>query len=97
MIDGGLSRAYHKVTGIAGYTLIYNSYGLTLCAHEPFTSAEEAVVKESDIFSRSVSVYYTGRRLHVSDTDNGQVLKERIEELKELLEAYRRGEIKERK
>ena len=97
VIDGGLSRAYHKVTGIAGYTLIYNSYGLTLCAHEPFTSAEEAVVKESDIFSRSVSVYYTGRRLHVSDTDNGQVLKERIEELKELLEAYRRGEIKERK
>lgn len=85
------------MTGIAGYTLIYNSYGLTLSAHEPFTSAEEAVVKESDIVSRRVSVHYTGRRQQVGDTDNGIVLKERIEELKALLEAYRRGEIKEKK
>ena len=97
VIDGGFSRAYHKVTGIAGYTLIYNSYGLILSAHEPFTSAEEAVVKESDIVSRQVSVRYMGLRQHVGDTDNGTVLKERISELRALLEAYRRGEIKEKK
>lgn len=97
VIDGGFCQAYHKVTGIAGYTLIYNSYGLTLSAHEPFTSAEEAVVKESDIVSNRVSVHLSGRRQQVGDTDTGIVLKERIEELKELLEAYRRGEIKEKK
>jgi fructose-1,6-bisphosphatase-3 len=97
VIDGGLSKAYHKVTGIAGYTLISNSYGLMLCAHEPFTSAEEAVAKESDIVSRQISVHYTAMRRHVGDTDTGAALKERIEELRALLDAYRRGIIKEKK
>ena len=53
IIDGGFSKAYQKVTGIAGYTLVYNSYGLMLVAHEPFVSVEEAVVKETDIHSVS--------------------------------------------
>jgi fructose-1,6-bisphosphatase-3 len=97
VIDGGLSKAYHKVTGIAGYTLIYNSYGLMLCAHEPFTSAEEAVSRESDIVSRQITVHYSPLRLHVADTDTGAALRERIAELRELLEAYRRGIIKEKK
>lgn len=97
VIDGGFSKAYRKVTGIAGYTLIYNSYGLILSAHQPFTSAEAAVSEETDIVSNSVSVRYTSRRRLVGDTDNGKALKERIEELIQLLEAYRRGNIKEKK
>ncbi|MDO4307574.1 MAG: fructose-1,6-bisphosphatase [Eubacteriales bacterium] len=97
VIDGGFSKAYRKVTGIAGYTLIYNSYGLILSAHEPFTSAEAAVSQETDIVSNRVSVRYTSRRCLVGDTDNGKALKERIEELMLLLDAYRRGIIKEKK
>ncbi|MBQ1311276.1 MAG: fructose-1,6-bisphosphatase [Blautia sp.] len=97
VIDGGFSKAYQKVTGIAGYTLIYNSYGLILSAHEPFTSTEEAVAKESDIVSNRVAVRYTSRRQLVGDTDSGKALKERIGELSQLLEAYRDGTIKEKK
>ena len=61
VIDGGFSKAYRKVTGIAGYTLIYNSYGLMLSAHQPFTSAEAAVLEENDIVSKQVAVRYTSR------------------------------------
>ena len=97
VIDGGFSKAYRKVTGIAGYTLIYNSYGLTLSAHQPFTSTEDAVLQENDIVSKQVAVRYTARRRLVGDTDTGTALKERIHELIELLEAYRKGIIKEKK
>lgn len=97
VIDGGFSKAYQKVTGIAGYTLTYNSYGLVLSAHEPFTSAEEAVSKESDIVSNRVAVRYTSKRRLVADTDTGKALKERIAELIQLLDAYRKGIIKEKK
>ena len=97
VIDGGFSRPYQKVTGIAGYTLVYNSYGLILSAHEPFTSAEEAVAKEQDIVSNRVAVHYNNKRTLVGDTDTGTALKERISELIQLLEAYRKGIIKEKK
>lgn len=97
VIDGGFSKAYHKETGIAGYTLIYNSYGLMLAAHEPFTTAEEAVKNESDIVSKRVAVRRTAVRQLVGDTDTGESLKERIAELKELLSAYRSGLIVEKK
>ncbi|HJB30015.1 MAG TPA: fructose-1,6-bisphosphatase [Candidatus Blautia faecavium] len=97
VIDGGFSKAYRKVTGIAGYTLIYNSYGLMLSAHQPFTSAEAAVLEENDIVSKQVAVRYTSRRRLVGDTDTGTALKERIRELIQLLEAYRKGIIKEKK
>lgn len=97
VIDGGFSKAYRKVTGIAGYTLIYNSYGLSLSAHEPFTSAEAAVLQENDIVSNKVAVSSTSRRRLVGDTDTGAALKERIVELRRLLEAYRQGMIKEKK
>ena len=70
VIDGGLCKAYQKVTGIAGYTLIYNSYGLFLAAHEPFTSAEEAVSKGNDIVSSQMAVHYSSKRRLVGDTDN---------------------------
>ena len=97
VIDGGFCKAYQKVTGIAGYTLIYNSYGLILSAHEPFTSAEKAVEEEKDIVSNRVAVHYTSKRRLVGDTDNGKQLKERIAELIQLLDAYRKGIIKEKK
>ena len=96
IIDGGFSKAYQKVTGIAGYTLVYNSYGLLLVAHEPFVSVEEAVVKETDIHSVSMVVERTTKRLRVADTDAGQEIQERILELEKLVAAYRAGTIREK-
>ena len=97
VIDGGFSEPYHRVTGIAGYTLIYNSYGLVLTAHEPFTSARKAVTEERDIVSNRVAVRYNSQRQHVGDTDAGKAIKQRIQELYDLLDAYRHGIIKEDK
>lgn len=91
VIDGGFSKAYQKETGIAGYTLIYNSWGMILAAHEPFTSASDAITKESDILSDSILVKKTTERKTVGETDTGIKLKERIAELEELLKAYRSG------
>ena len=91
VIDGGFSKAYQKETGIAGYTLIYNSWGMILAAHEPFTSAADAISKESDILSDSILVKRTVKRKTVGETDIGMKLKERIAELEELLAAYRDG------
>jgi len=91
MIDGGFSRAHQNKTGIAGYTLIYNSMGLRLVSHEHFESAEKAIVEETDIYSDVTVVEQAVKRLLVGDTDNGKEIKERIEELEELLHAYRTG------
>lgn len=96
VIDGGFSKAYQKETGIAGYTLIYNSYGLILAAHEPFESTEAAIEKESDIHSDSIIVKRVVQRKLVGDTDIGRELKEQIADLEMLLEAYRSGRITER-
>lgn len=96
VIDGGFSKAYQKETGIAGYTLIYNSYGLILVAHEPFESTEAAIEKESDIHSDSIIVKRVVQRKLVGDTDIGRELKEQIADLEMLLEAYRSGRITER-
>ena len=96
IIDGGFSKAYHKETGIAGYTLIYNSYGMALAAHESFQSAEAAILEEQDIVSRQMIVQTNMSRKSVGDTDNGKRIQERISELKELIEAYRTAQIKER-
>ena len=96
VIDGGFSKPYQKVTGIAGYTLIYNSYGLILAAHKPFESTEAAIEKESDIHSDSTVVKRTLERKKVEDTDVGKELKEQISDLEVLLAAYRSGVIAER-
>ena len=96
VIDGGFSKAYQKETGIAGYTLIYNSYGLILAAHDPFESTEAAIEKERDIHSDSVIIKRALARKTVGDTDTGAVLKERIADLEKLLAAYRSGEITEK-
>ncbi|WP_230399122.1 fructose-1,6-bisphosphatase [Novisyntrophococcus fermenticellae] len=96
VIDGGFSKAYQKKTGIAGYTLIYNSYGMLLVAHEPFCTTEEAIARETDIHSDQIMVKMSPRRMLVGDTDTGAALKERIDELRQLLEAYRSGLIIEK-
>ena len=96
IIDGGFSRAYHSSTGIAGYTLIFNSQGIQLVQHEPFESAKSVIEKGSDIQSATVIHEFISNRMLVKDTDNGKILAEQVEELKKLLDAYRLGLIKER-
>ena len=96
VIDGGFSRAYQGTTGIAGYTLIFNSWGMRLVAHEPFTSMEDAVASGRDIHSDKVAVEQYPHRLSVGDTDAGQKLREQIVELEQLLYAYRSGDIAEK-
>ena len=96
VIDGGFSKAYQKQTGIAGYTLIYNSYGILLVAHEPFESTEEAIEKEKDIHSEIMVVKRVMDRILVGDTDVGRELREQVADLERLLAAYRSGEIIEK-
>ncbi len=96
IIDGGFSRAYQDETGIAGYTLTFNSWGLRLVAHEPFTSTDDAILRGSDIHSDRVMIEKYTTRLTVGDTDKGKDLRERIEELEKLLRAYRNGIIVEK-
>lgn len=96
VIDGGFSKQYRRVTGIAGYTLIYNSYGLMLTAHEPFESREKAVSDCTDIVSKRVAVEHTAKRISIGDTDEGARLKMRIADLKSLITAYREGVLQER-
>lgn len=95
VIDGGLSKAYHNTTGIAGYTLVYHSRGFELIQHEPFTSAADAIRQGSDIISSKQIVELRGHRLRVRDTDKGRELQQQISELKELLYAYQHGNLKE--
>lgn len=93
VIDGGFCKAYHNTTGIAGYTLIFNSTGLRIKAHKPFGSAEEALHDNADIISDSDSVAEYSRRLYVKDTDNGKNIATRIKDLEKLLTCYRNGSI----
>ena len=96
VIDGGFSRAYQSSTGIAGYTLIFNSQGIQLVQHEPFESAKAVIEKGSDIQSVTVIREFISHRMLVRDTDNGKLLISQVEELKKLLDAYRLGLIKEK-
>lgn len=96
IIDGGFSKAYQGKTGIAGYTLVANSHGMRLVAHEPFESTESAILHESDIFSDSVILETSNSRISVADTDGGAEIKETIHQLEVLLQAYRDGTIIEK-
>ncbi|WP_418633831.1 fructose-1,6-bisphosphatase, partial [Segatella hominis] len=91
VIDGGFSKAYHNETGIAGYTLVYHSRGFQLVQHEPFTSAEDAIKRGTDIKSTTQIVEMSNRRMLVADTDIGVELRKQIDDLEELLYAYRHG------
>jgi fructose-1,6-bisphosphatase-3 len=97
VIDGGFSEAYHKTTGIAGYTLVYHSRGFQLVQHEPFTSASEAIEKGTDIKSTTQLVELSAHRMLVADTDRGTELRAQIADLRQLLYAYRHGIITETK
>lgn len=97
VIDGGFSEAYHSETGIAGYTLVYHSRGFVLVQHEPFTSAQDAILRGTDIKSSTQIVEMSAHRMLVADTDKGEELRSQISELKDLLYAYRHGIIKEKR
>lgn len=95
VIDGGLSKAYQSVTGIAGYTLIYNSHGMILAAHEPFESKEKAIHDNMDIISKLTILENRSIRILVADTDIGAQLKKDIYDLELLLYAYKKGIMKQ--
>ena len=95
VIDGGFAEPYHKETGIAGYTLVYHSREFELVQHEPFTNVEDAIREGRDIKSTTQIVATVGHRLLVADTDRGKELKKQIDDLRELLYAFRHGFIKE--
>lgn len=95
VIDGGFSEAYHKETGIAGYTLVYHSRGFQLVQHEPFNNAMEAIRTGSDIKSTTQIIEMSSHRMLVADTDKGVELNKQVADLEELLYAYRHGIIKE--
>ena len=96
VIDGGFCKAYHKTTGIAGYTMFYNSWGIRLAAHQEFTSVEDAINNNRDIISTTVVYDTNEKRIKVKDTDIGKELIKQITDLKQLLECYRHGYIKEK-
>ena len=95
VIDGGLSRAYQSQTGIAGYTLIFNSHGLQLSEHDAFESVESAIKEEKDIYSSLDNIAAAPKRILVEDTDMGKAWQERIKALSALADAYRKGIIRE--
>ncbi len=92
-IDGGFSKAYQKETGIAGYTLIFNSQGMVLVSHERFESKARSIEEDLDVLPTTVFIEKDQPRMYVGDTDVGREMKENIRALKALLSAYREGEI----
>ena len=95
VIDGGFCKAYQKTTGIAGYTLIYTSRCLRLVSHQPFAGREQAIKENTDIASSSEVIEWLERRARINDTDIGVQLREQVDNLMALLDAYRSGAIAE--
>ena len=95
VIDGGFAKAYQAQTGIAGYTLIYNSYGFLLVSHKPFSSTQQAIEEEIDAHPVTEILEINSKRIRVIDTDQGKHTQQRIAELIALVRAYRNGLIKE--
>ena len=95
VIDGGFCRAYHEKTGIAGYTLTYSSRDMSLRTHQPFISAEKAITENIDIVSRENILEQENHRVLVEDIDEGEALREKVHDLKQLVTAYQLGWIKE--
>lgn len=96
VIDGGFARAYQTQTGIAGYTLIFNSYGLLLASHQPFDLSQMTAADDDSLHPKTVILETAQRRLRVRDTDLGRDIQRQIDDLRALLDAYRTGLIKER-
>jgi len=95
VIDGGFSKPYQEKTGIAGYTLIYNSHGIQLVEHDAFESREQAILSGSDIHNRTLLQDFSGQRMRIRDTDKGKELLDQIASLEQLLHAYRSGSFRE--
>jgi fructose-1,6-bisphosphatase-3 len=91
IIDGGISKAYQKVTGIAGYTLISNSHGTKLVAHEVFESKDNAIINNQDIHHSTTIVNSFEDNIQINNTYLGMKIRKQIDELKELVKAYRLG------
>ena len=96
VVDGGFCEAYHKTTGIAGYTLTSTAKGLSIKAHRPFLSIEAALAANADILSNTTVIERPEKELKVADTDKGHAISRQIEDLRMLLEAYRSGDLPER-
>lgn len=96
IIDGGMTKAYHKVTGISGYTLISNSFGMKLVAHEVFSSREDAIKKNEDVIHEAHILRPSTARIYVKETNTGEKLLEQVDDLYSLLSAYHNGIIKEK-
>ena len=96
IIDGGFCEAYQKTTGIAGYTLVFNSHGLKIKAHMPFEGVAAAIDDNADIESEAIQVERFSHRRYIADCDDGVLLRRRIQALEQLLAAYRSGEISEK-
>jgi fructose-1,6-bisphosphatase-3 len=95
VIDGGFAKAYQAKTGIAGYTLIFNSYGLLLASHEAFESVERLLEEKARVHTRTQILEMSSTRMRVLDTDLGQTIQARIDDLKALLNAYQAGYLQE--
>ena len=94
VIDGGFSKVYHQQTGIAGYTLIFNSHGMRLVRHHPFESIQQSIAQGMDVIAATQVVEYSDQQMLVRDTDKGRRLMSRVEDLRALLQAYRTGLIR---
>ncbi len=95
VIDGGFCKAYQPTSGIAGYTLVYNSHGYRMIAHEPFAGREKAIRENSDIAGSNQVFERLEERQKIAETDIGQQLRDQIHDLEELLDAFRAGAVTE--
>ena len=95
VIDGGFCKAYQPTSGIAGYTLIYNSHNIRIVSHQPFSGRQDALVNDHDIANHTLVFEHMESRVKIAQTDQGRELQARIDDLRLLLEAYRAGAVTE--
>ena len=95
VIDGGFSKAYQPTSGIAGYTLIFSSRYFRIVAHQPFAGKNNAIHKNQDIEGNELIFEKIENRMKIAETDEGRVLQSQVDDLMDLLEAYRSGAVKE--
>ena len=95
VIDGGFCKAYQPTSGIAGYTLIFNSYNIRIVSHQPFAGRQKALFDNDDIANDSMVFERMESRMKISETDNGRVLQAQVDDLRRLLLAYRTGAVTE--
>ena len=91
LIDGGFCRAYHDVTGIAGYTLIYNADGMKLFAHNAFTGKESAISGEASHTPKEIILEKRAKRIKIRDSDRGGEIRDELCDLLTLLKKYKSG------